>query len=118
MIPLTAFVRGKSTRMCPITKARGFVPRSTCCGQDESKDYEAKHDQNLDAAQPELKFSKETYTEVVDSNYCNQKDCNVNCGVCPWAMIIDGIEPIPDDKNRSYEVIRCRNDVFKPVVPA
>jgi hypothetical protein len=73
---LTRFERSKSTWVMPICKTSGRF-RSTTCSEDQSENDKPQQDEDLDARQPEFKFSENSYAEVVDSDDCCEENRDV-----------------------------------------
>jgi hypothetical protein len=68
---------------------------------------------NLDGTEPELEFTEEFDTEVVDGANDNKEDCHPHARI----DLVFGF-PFLDNQGGRSQLIRCSNDVFAPVRPA
>lgn len=82
----------------------------TAKGNDQSQDHDTNNDDDLETGQPELKFAEETDTKVVDGNNDDEEHGN------PYSRIdFVARKPVLDDQSSSGKLIRCNDDVLKPV---
>ena len=66
----------KSARILPVSETGSFLVRTSAAGKDQTKKNQADDDNDFDGGEPEFKFPKESDSEVVDDDDCNQEDGN------------------------------------------
>lgn len=84
--------------------------RSTAKGNDQCQDHNTNNDDDLETGQPELKFTEEADTKVVDANNNDEEYGD------PYSRIdLVARQPVLDDQSSGGKLVGCYDDVFEPV---
>ena len=105
-------VRLERTRSLVVLEASGGT-RSSTDSQQEREDNDTDNHHDLDRTEPELEFTKELDTKVVDAADQDKENQNPNAGIDPLC-----INPLLDDQGRGSQLVGRCNDVFAPVSPS
>ena len=97
----------KSPRTLPILKSSCLVIWSSTAYKNQTQENQAKDDDHFYGGQPELKFTKEFDTEVVDENDRNKEYRDERSRIDPSTR-----DPVLDDQGRSRQIIRSDNNVL------
>ena len=81
--------------------------------QQEQTIQNDQQNQHFGTAEPELEFSENTNAEVVDSDYHNQKQRDINCWCISWTIVSSVLEPVADDEDGCDEVVWCCDYVLR-----
>ena len=77
----TNVFRGKSTGFLPISEASPVVVRTAAEGKDEGAEDDSQDHNNLEGRQPELQFTKDFDTEVVDDDDGHHENGDPDTGI-------------------------------------
>lgn len=87
--------------------------RSSADGQEERQDDDTNNDNDLDGTEPELKFTEELDTEVVDATDEEEKDQNEDSGID-----LRRRNPFLNNQSSGSQLVGRRNDVLAPIGPS
>lgn len=104
-------VRSKCSRTLPVFESCRRS-RTSSNSKEEGQEDNANDDYNFNGTEPELKFAKESNTEVVDGDNCDQEysDENSRIHFVWWT-------PILDNQSGRGQLVWRGDDIFAPIGP-
>lgn len=81
--------------------------RPTSTSKNQTQKDQAQNDNDFDRRQPELEFSEESNTEVIDDDNGHQE----NCDECTRVDLVTR-NPVLKDERRSSQIVWCDNNIL------
>lgn len=99
-----------SPRILPVPETLAVMVGASTESEDESQNNDTTDSDDFETGEPELEFSEELDTEIVDNNDDDQDDGNPYTGIDSFT-----VDPVLHNQSKSCQLVGRDDDVFEPI---